>query len=198
MVSSVPFHATVAGLDSGVRASGTSDGFVKGRFTAAMIGSSTGQPFLDFLSVAVGLVLGFLFVSDPRGPLAQLSVIARYAGFLAVAFFDIAVIARVLSFFVPLLSSGSGATSVWDFLAGVILLGALVAAYLVLQGTLRVQLPRELHPARDGSVEPVAALQCPRCARPIPAEAAFCSWCGSPINPTPPQSVSRGSTIVSA
>ena len=149
-----------------------------------MIGGSTGHPFLDFLTVALGLALGFLFVNDPRGPLAHLSVIARYSGFLAVAFFGIVVIGRALSFFAPLLSGSVGSVSVFDFFAGAILLAVLVAAYLILQGTVRVQLPRGMQIVGEGLAESGTGQLCTSCSWPVQSGAAFCSRCGTPTNQT--------------
>lgn len=154
-----------------------------------MFGPSV-HPLIDFVVVALGIVLGFLFANDPRGPLARHSLLTRYVAIFVVAYFVHSVLFRVFGLLGPLVNGVNNAQSVLQFLGGVLLAGGLVAAYVVMRGDLKIQIQR-------GSVEPdswrspptataatngaVGGRRCPQCSHPLKAEAEFCSNCGSRV-----------------
>jgi hypothetical protein len=154
------------------------------------------HPLLDFVSIAGGLVLGYVFANDARGPLARMSPLARWTGMLVAAFFGIGVLGPLLGLLNPLVNGVNNAPAVLEFLGGVALLVAVGAAYLTMRGDLRIHVQRRDFPNEvpiappatstiaSSSVAngaPVAAERCPHCSRPLKPGAVFCSGCGSNV-----------------
>jgi hypothetical protein len=53
------------------------------------------HPLLNVLAVAGGVLLGFMFATDPRGPLARMSPLAKMAGLVVAAYFGIGLLVQV-------------------------------------------------------------------------------------------------------
>jgi hypothetical protein len=141
-----------------------------------------GHPLLDFLVVAGGIGLGYLVVVEPQGVFAGQSARIRFAALLVIAFFAIEVLAKVLSMLSPLLNGAANSQSALEFVGGLLLIGALIAAYLALRGDLTVNLR-----VADTAVPPSAmngdgGRRCPRCSNPVRPDGLFCPTCGASVN----------------
>jgi hypothetical protein len=144
------------------------------------------NPVLEFLAIAAALGAAFVFVNDARGPLANASFFTRCAALLAATFVTVGVLDRILIFFSPMFNGVSTGVAGLEFLGGLVLVGMLVAAIMVLRGDLKIRLER---PAAPGWMEPPAEYPterpaprtCAQCGATFKPDAVFCNNCGARI-----------------
>ncbi|MBV9172478.1 MAG: zinc ribbon domain-containing protein [Chloroflexi bacterium] len=153
--------------------------------------SVAGHPLLDFLALALGLALGFLFVGDSRSPVGHLSVVARFTALVIVTFFATEVAARILSFFAASFSGVATGAAALELVGGIILIAAVIAAYIILGGQLRIEVQARGTDARSPFTGRTAVTEtspgepggsrCPECSQPMQPGALFCRSCGTRI-----------------
>jgi hypothetical protein len=142
------------------------------------------NPVLDFLGMAAAIAAGLVFVSDPRGPLANRSLFTRFAALLGVTFVAVTVFDQILVFFSPMFNGQSNGAAVLEFFGGLALLAGLIAAFMVVRGDLKINLERSAPPGRVASGPmyssgPTSSDACAQCGGPLKLDAIFCNNCGA-------------------
>ncbi len=146
--------------------------------------TATQNPVLEFLSIAIAIAAGFMFVYDSRSPVANSSFVSRCAAMLAVIFVTASVADRLLVWFSPLFNGANTGVAALEFFAGILLIAGLAVAMLVLRGDLKVHhekpvVPGRMPPVATYSEIPPSADVCAQCGSSLKRDALFCVKCGA-------------------
>jgi hypothetical protein len=146
--------------------------------------TATQNPVLEFLSIALAIVAGFVFVYDARSPVAKASFVSRCAAMLAVIFVTANVLDRFLVWFSPVFNGANTSAAALEFFGGILLLAGLALAVLVLHGDLKVHFDKPVVSTRTPPVPsypqvPTSTDVCAQCGSALKPDALFCMNCGA-------------------